>query len=143
MFITAFKNVISHMKTNLTTFSFLFICVMTVLSFVVPIDLSGGDTQNVFRIIIAGMLTISATIFCVGYLCELEILMWKTIYKERSILSIFVKYTDQKYHVYANLATITVIPIILFIVFVAITHIVLPIMLASIFIAMCTTISIP
>ena len=143
MFITAFKNVISHMKTNLTTFSFLFIFVMTVLSFVVPIDLSGGDTQNVFRIIIAGMLTISATIFFVGYLCELEILMWKTIYKERSILSIFVKYTDQKYHVYANLATITVIPIILFIVFVAITHIVLPIMLASIFIAMCTTISIP
>lgn len=143
IFITAFTNTISRMKSRLTPFSLRLLCLLTVLSFVVPIDVSGSTTQQVFRLVITAMLVISATIFFVEYLYSLEVLMWKTTFRERSILNIFVKYADPRYHVYANLSTITMTSLAIVVAFVAATHILLPIMFSLIFVAMVTVLSIP
>ena len=143
IFVTAFKNTISRLKSRLTPFSLLLLCLLTILSLVVPIDIAGETKQQIFRLIIAGMSAMAATVFLVEYLCHLEILMWKTAFKERSILNIFVKYSDPKNHVYANLSTITMASLALVIALLATTHIALPIMFSLIFITMVTTISIP
>ena len=130
IFVTAFKNTISRLKSRLTPFSLLLLCLLTILSLVV-------------RLIIAGMSAMAATVFLVEYLCNLEILMWKTAFKERSILNIFVKYSDPKNHVYANLSTITMTFLALTIVLLATTHILLPITFSLILVAMVAVISIP
>ena len=143
IFVTAFKNTISRLKSRLTPFSLLLLCLLTILSFVVPIDITGGTAQQMFRLIIAGMSAMAATVFLVEYLFHLEILMWKTAFKERSILNIFVKYSDPKNHVYANLSTIPITFLALVIAFMVATHIALPIMFSLIFITMVTAISIP
>ena len=143
IFVTAFKNTISRLKSRLTPFSLLLLCLLTILSFVIPIDIAGETKQQIFRLIIAGVSAMAATVFLVEYLCNLEILMWKTAFKERSILNIFVKYSDPKNHVYANLSTITMASLALVISLLATTHIALPIMFSLIFITMVTTISIP
>lgn len=143
IFVTAFKNTISRLKSRLTPFSLLLLCLLTILSFVVPIDITGETKQQIFRIIIAGMSAMAATVFLVEYLFHLEILMWKTAFKERSILNIFVKYSDPKNHVYANLSTIPITFLALVITFMVATHIALPIMFSLIFITMVTMISIP
>lgn len=143
IFVTAFKNTISRLKSRLTPFSLLLLCLLTILSLVVPIDIAGETKQQISRLIIAGMSAMAATVFLVEYLCNLEILMWKTTFKERSILNIFVKYSDPKNHVYANLSTIIITPLALTIVLLATTHISLPITFSLIFVAMVTVISIP
>lgn len=143
IFITAFKNTISRLKSRLTPFSLLLLCLLTILSLVVPIDIAGETKQQIFRLIIVGITAMAATVFLVEYLCNLEILMWKTAFKERSILNIFVKYSDPKNHVYANLSTIIMTPLALTIVLLATTHILLPITFSLIFVAMVTVISIP
>ena len=143
IFITAFKNTISRLKSRLTPFSLLLLCLLTILSLVVPIDIAGETKQQIFRLIIAGMSAMAATVFLVEYLCNLEILMWKTAFKERSILSLLFKYSDSKNHVYANLSTIIMTPLALTIVLLATTHILLPITFSLIFVAMVTVISIP
>ena len=143
IFVTAFKNTISRMKSRLTPFSLLLLCLLTILSFVVPINIAGETKQQIFRLIIAGMSAMAATVFLVEYLCNLEILMWKTAFKERSILNIFVKYSDPKNHVYANLSTITMTFLALPIVLLATTHILLPITFSLILVAMVAVISIP
>lgn len=143
IFVTAFKNTISRLKSRLTPFSLLLLCLLTILSLVVPIDIAGEIKQQIFRLIIAGMSAMAATVFLVEYLCNLEILMWKTAFKERSILNIFVKYSDPKNHVYANLSTITMTFLALTIVLLATTHILLPITFSLILVAMVAVISIP
>ena len=143
IFITAFKNTISRLKSRLTPFSLLLLCLLTILSLVAPIDIAGETKQQIFRLIIAGMSAMAATVFLVEYLCNLEILMWKTAFKERSILNIFVKYSDPKNHVYANLSTITMTFLALTIVLLATTHILLPITFSLILVAMVAVISIP
>lgn len=143
IFVTAFKNTISRLKSRLTPFSLLLLCLLTILSLVVPIDIAGETKQQIFRLIIVGITAMAATVFLVEYLCNLEILMWKTAFKERSILNIFVKYSDPKNHVYANLSTIIMTPLALTIVLLATTHILLPITFSLIFVAMVTVISIP
>lgn len=143
IFVTAFKNTISRLKSRLTPFSLLLLCLLTILSLVVQIDIAGETKQQIFRLIIAGMSAMAATVFLVEYLCNLEILMWKTAFKERSILNIFVKYSDPKNHVYANLSTITMTFLALTIVLLATTHILLPITFSLILVAMVTVISIP
>lgn len=143
IFITAFKNTISRLKSRLTPFSLLLLCLLTILSLVVPIDIAGGTKQQIFRLILAAMLVMAATVFLVEYLCHLEILMWKTAFKERSILSLLFKYSDPKNHVYANLSTIIITLLALAIVLLATTHILLPITFSLIFVAMVTVISIP
>lgn len=143
IFITAFKNTISRLKSRLTPFSLLLLCLLTILSLVVPIDIAGETKQQIFRLIIVGITAMAATVFLVEYLCNLEILMWKTAFKERSILNIFVKYSDSKNHVYANLSTIIITLLALAIVLLATTHILLPITFSLIFVAMVTVISIP
>lgn len=143
IFITAFKNTISRLKSRLTPFSLLLLCLLTILSLVVPIDIAGETKQQIFRLIIVGITAMAATVFLVEYLCNLEILMCKTAFKERSILNIFVKYSDPKNHVYANLSTIIMTPLALTIVLLATTHILLPITFSLIFVAMVTVISIP
>lgn len=143
IFVTAFKNTISRLKSRLTPFSLLLLCLLTILSFVVPINITGETKQQVFRLIIAAMSAMATTVFLVEYLCHLEILMWKTAFKARSILNIFVKYSDPKNHVYANLSTIIMTFLALAIVLLAATHILLPITFSLIFVAMVTVISIP
>ena len=143
IFITAFKNTISRLKSRLTPFSLLLLCLLTILSLVVPIDIAGETKQQIFRLIIVGITAMAATVFLVEYLCNLEILMWKTAFKERSILSLLFKYSDSKNHVYANLSTIIMTLIALAIVLLATTHILLPITFSLIFVAMVTVISIP
>lgn len=143
IFITAFKNTISRLKSRLTPFSLLLLCSMTILSFVVPINTTTGTPQQAFSVIISAILVLPATIFLVEYLGSLEILMWKTAFKERSILNIFVKYSDPKNHVYANLSTIVMISLVIIIFAVALTHVLLPIMFALILVAMVTMISTP
>lgn len=143
IFVTAFKNTISRLKSRLTPFSLLLLCLLTILSLVVPIDIAGETKQQIFRLIITGMSAMAATVFLVEYLCNLEILMWKTAFKERSILNIFVKYSDPKNHVYANLSTITMTFLALTIVLLATTHILLPITFSLILVAMVAVISIP
>lgn len=143
IFVTAFKNTISRLKSRLTPFSILLLCLWTILSFVIPIDMTGGTKQQILRLIVAGISAMAATVFLVEYLCHIEILMWKTAFKERSILSLLFKYSDPKSHVYANLSTIIVTTLALAIVFLATTHIALPIMFSLIFVAMVTVISIP
>ena len=143
IFVTAFKNTISRLKSRLTPFSLLLLCLLTILSLVAPIDIAGETKQQIFRLIIAGMSAMAATVFLVEYLCNLEILMWKTAFKERSILNIFVKYSDPKNHVYANLSTITMTFLALTIVLLATTHILLPITFSLILVAMVAVISIP
>ena len=143
IFVTAFKNTISRLKSRLTPFSLLLLCLLTILSLVVQIDIAGETKQQIFRLIIAGMSAMAATVFLVEYLCNLEILMWKTAFKERSILNIFVKYSDPKNHVYANLSTITMTFLALTIVLLATTHILLPITFSLILVAMVAVISIP
>lgn len=143
IFITAFKNTISRLKSRLTPFSLLLLCLLTILSLVVPIDIAGETKQQIFRLIIVGITAMAATVFLVEYLCNLEILMWKTAFKERSILSLLFKYSDSKNHVYANLSTIIITLLALAIVLLATTHILLPITFSLIFVAMVTVISIP
>lgn len=143
IFITAFKNTISRLKSRLTPFSLLLLCLLTILSLVVPIDIAGETKQQIFRLIIVGITAMAATVFLVEYLCNLEILMWKTAFKERSILSLLFKYSDSKNHVYANLSTIIMTLLALAIVLLATTHILLPITFSLIFVAMVTVISIP
>lgn len=143
IFVTAFKNTISRLKSRLTPFSLLLLCSMTILSFVVQINTTTGTPQQVFSVIISAILVLPATIFLVEYLGSLEILMWKTAFKERSILNIFVKYSDPKNHVYANLSTIVMISLVIIIFAVALTHVLLPIMFALILVAMVTMISSP
>lgn len=143
IFVTAFKNTISRLKSRLTPFSLLLLCSMTILSFVVPINTTTGTPQQAFSVIISAILVLPATIFLVEYLGSLEILMWKTAFKERSILNIFVKYSDPKNHVYANLSTIVMISLVIIIFAVALTHVLLPIMFALILVAMVTMISTP
>lgn len=143
IFVTAFKNTISRLKSRLTPFSLLLLCLLTILSFVVPINIAGETKQQISRLIIGGMSTMAATVFLVEYLCHLEILMWKTAFKEHSILNIFVKYSDPKNHVYANLSTITMTFLALTIVLLATTHILLPITFSLILVAMVAVISIP
>lgn len=143
IFVTAFKNTISRLKSRLAPFSLLLLCLLTILSLVVPINIAGETKQQIFRLIIAGMSAMAATVFLVEYLCNLEILMWKTAFKERSILNIFVKYSDPKNHVYANLSTITMTFLALTIVLLATTHILLPITFSLILVAMVVVISIP
>lgn len=143
IFITAFKNTISRLKSRLTPFSLLLLCLLTILSFVVPINIAGETKQQIFRLIIVGITAMAATVFLVEYLCNLEILMWKTAFKERSILSLLFKYSDSKNHVYANLSTIIMTLLALAIVLLATTHILLPITFSLIFVAMVTVISIP
>ena len=143
IFVTAFKNTISRLKSRLTPFSLLLLCSMTILSFVVPINTTTGTPQQAFSVIISAILVLPATIFLVEYLGSLEILMWKTAFKERSILNIFVKYSDPKNHVYANLSTIVMISLVIIIFVVALTHVLLPIMFALILVAMVTMISTP
>ena len=143
IFITAFKNTISRLKSRLTPFSLLLLCLLTILSLVVPIDIAGETKQQIFRLIIVGITAMAATVFLVEYLCNLEILMWKTAFKERSILSLLFKYSDPKNHVYANLSTIIITLLALAIVLLATTHILLPITFSLIFVAMVTVISIP
>lgn len=140
MFITAFKKTISRMKSRLTFFSYRLLLVMAILAFVVPVDASGSTTQGAFRIIITGILAISATIFLIEYLFNLEIAMWNTKFRERSILNIFVKYADPKSHVYANLSTIVLVPLAIFVTIAILTNIVLPILFSLLFVAMCTVI---
>ena len=143
IFVTAFKNTISRLKSRLTPVSLLLLCSMTILSFVVPINTTTGTPQQAFSVIISAILVLPATIFLVEYLGSLEILMWKTAFKERSILNIFVKYSDPKNHVYANLSTIVMISLVIIIFAVALTHVLLPIMFALILVAMVTMISTP
>ena len=143
IFVTAFKNTISRLKSRLTPFSLLLLCLLTILSFVIPIDIAGETKQQIFRLIIAGVSAMAATVFLVEYLCNLEILMWKTAFKERSILSLLFNYSDSKNHVYANLSTIIITLLALAIVLLATTHILLPITFSLIFVAMVTVISIP
>lgn len=143
IFITAFKNTISRLKSRLTPFSLLLLCLLTILSLVVPIDIAGETKQQIFRLIIVGITAMAATVFLVEYLCNLEILMWKTAFKERSILSLLFKYSDSKNHVYANLSMIIITLLALAIVLLATTHILLPITFSLIFVAMVTVISIP
>ncbi|RKV96978.1 MAG: hypothetical protein D8H99_23315 [Streptococcus sp.] len=143
MFITAFKKTISRMKSRLTSFSYRLLLLMTILAFVVPVNASGSTTQGAFRIIIAGILAISATIFLIEYLFNLEISMWDTKFRERSILNIFVKHADPKNHVYANLSTIVLVPLAIFVIIAILTNIVLPILFSLLFVAMCVVISIP
>lgn len=143
IFITAFKNTISRLKSRLTPFSLLLLCLLTILSLVAPIDIAGETKQQIFRLIIVGITAMAATVFLVEYLCNLEILMWKTAFKERSILSLLFKYSDSKNHVYANLSTIIITLLALAIVLLATTHILLPITFSLIFVAMVTVISIP
>lgn len=143
IFVTAFKNTISRLKSRLTPFSLLLLCSMTILSFVVPINTTTGTPQQAFSVIISAILVLPTTIFLVEYLGSLEILMWKTAFKERSILNIFVKYSDPKNHVYANLSTIVMISLVIIIFAVALTHVLLPIMFALILVAMVTMISTP
>lgn len=143
IFVTAFKNTISRLKSRLTPFSLLLLCLLTILSLVAPIDIAGETKQQIFRLIIVGITAMAATVFLVEYLCNLEILMWKTAFKERSILSLLFKYSDSKNHVYANLSTIIITLLALAIVLLATTHILLPITFSLIFVAMVTVISIP
>ena len=143
IFVTAFKNTISKLKLRLTPLSILLLYLWTILSFVIPVDITGGTTQQILRLIIAAISAMAATVFLVEYLCHLEILMWETAFKERSILSILFKYSDPKNHVYANLSTIIMTPLALLIALLATTHIALPIMFSLIFVAMVTVISIP
>lgn len=143
MFITAFKKTISRMKSRLTFFSYRLLLVMTILAFVVPVNTSGSTAQGAFRIIISGVLAISATIFLIEYLFNLETAMWDTKFRERSILNIFVKHTDPKSHVYANLSTVVLIPIAIFVTIAIVTNIVLPILFSLLFVAMCVVISVP
>ena len=143
MFITAFKKTISRMKSRLTFFSYRLLLVMTILAFVVPINISGSTAQEVSRIAISGVLAISATIFLIEYLFNLEIVMWDTKFRERSILNIFVKHANPKSHVYANLSTVILIPLAIFATIAILTNIVLPILFSLLFVAMCVVISVP
>ena len=142
MFITAFKKTILRMKSRLTPFSFYLLLLATILAFVVPVNTSGSTTQGTLRIIITGILAISATIFLIEYLCHVEITMWDTKFRERSILNIFVKHTDPKNHVYANLSTIVLVPLAIFVTIAILTNIVLPILFSLLLVSMCTVISI-
>ena len=143
MFITAFKNALLHMKTRLTTFSFYLLLLATILAFVIPINISGSNDTSAFRIIISGVSAISATIVLIEYLFNIETMIWYTQFRERSILNIFVKHADPKYHVCANLSTAVLIPLAIFVTIAIMTNIVLPILFSLLFVAMCTIISIP
>ena len=143
MFITAFKKTIARMKSRLTPFSFYLLLLTTILAFVIPINISGSNTTDGLRVIVTGILAISAIVFLIEYLFNLEISMWDTKFRERSILNIFVKHVDPKNHVYANLSTIVLVPLAIFVTIAILTNIVLPILFSLLFVAMCVVISIP
>lgn len=143
IFVTAFKNTISRLKSRLTPFSILLLYLWAILSFVIPVNITGDTTQQILRLIIAAISAMAATVFLVEYLCHLEILMWKTAFKERSILSLLFKYSDPKNHVYTNLSTIIMTSLTLLITLLATTHILLPITFSLIFVGMVTVLSIP
>lgn len=127
IFVTAFKNTISNMKSRFTSFFFYIICILTILSFSIPLDISGSDSEKLFSILVTCVLSIAAMSFFTEYLFVLNSLMKDTRFSKYSLLNIFVKQTTENYHICANLLTIVAIPSIIFIVIAIVTHIVLPI----------------
>lgn len=143
IFVTAFKNTISHMKSNLTPFSFYLICILTVLSFFLPLDMSGSDREKLSSLIVTSVLVLAALYFLTEYLFALEVSMQITRFGNYSLLSLFVKRTPSNYHIYANLSTIVIVSAILFIAISFMIHFALPIAIALGFMTMFTMLPIP
>ena len=143
IFVTAFKNTISNMKFRYTPFFFYLVFILTVLSFFVPLDMSGSDTNKLFSLITTSVLVLAAIDFLTEYLVALEVSMQITKFGKYSILSMFTKRTPSNYHIYANLLTIVIVSAILFVIAGFLTHLALPITIALCFMTMFTVLSIP
>lgn len=136
MFLTAFKNTITKMKLTFTPFFFILITILTIISFVIPIDISGNKTPSATQIIIAIMSFMSSMAYLTNYLIELAMVMDKTKFKKHSILNLFVKQVDDNYHIYTNIFIIVLIPIILSIIITVMTNMIFPIMITFMFMGM-------
>ena len=142
IFLTAFKNTIIKMKSTFTPFFFILITILTILSFVIPIDISGNTTPSATQIIISIMSFMSSMAYLTNYLIELAMVMDKTKFKKHSILNLFVKRVDDKYHLYTNIFIIVLISIILSIIIAVMTNMIFPIMITFIFMGMFILLSI-
>lgn len=130
------------MKSRFTSFFFYIICILTILSFVLPIDISGSNSEKLFSIFATCMLSIAAMSFFTEYLFTLDSLMKDTKFEKHSLLRVFVKQTTANYHIYTNLLTIVTIPTVVFIIISIVTHIILPITIALGFMTMFILLSI-
>ena len=143
IFVTALKNAISNMKWRFTPFFFYTIVILTILSFFIPLDISGSNFEKVASIFMTSLLVFASVESLTEYLFILEHLMQNTQFGNYSFLSIFVKHAKENHHIYANSLAIVLIPTILLVAIGIMTQTVLPITITLVLITMATLFFIP